>query len=175
MRRTSFASVVALVLMAGIALAQNITFDFDKSANFAEFATYTWERGHEVPDELNHKRIVNAIDGQLAAKGLTRVSRQEQPDLLVAYHAVFDRDLQVSGFSSGWGPYRFGPGASGTARAEQILKGTLIVDIVDRSTGTIVWRGTATKDIDVKADGEKRERNINKAAEKLFKHYPPAE
>lgn len=174
MRITSFASAAAFMLMAGVGLAQQITYDFDKSADFSKFRTYAWVRGHEVPDELNNKRILNAVNAQLAAKGLTRVDHAE-PDLLVAYHAVFDRDLQVSGFSSGWGPYRLGPTASGTARAEAILKGTLVVDIVDRRTGTIVWRGTAAKDIDVKADGSRREKNINRAAEKLFKHYPPAE
>jgi hypothetical protein len=32
----------------------------------------------------------------------------------------------------------------------------------------------ATRDLDVKATPEQREKNINKAVEKLFKHYPPA-
>ena len=31
----------------------------------------------------------------------------------------------------------------------------------------------ASKEIDVKASPEKREKNINRAAEKLFKNYPP--
>jgi hypothetical protein len=29
-------------------------------------------------------------------------------------------------------------------------------------------------DLDPKASPEKREKNLNKAVEKLFKHYPPA-
>jgi hypothetical protein len=35
-----------------------------------------------------------------------------------------------------------------------------------------VWRGTATKDIDVNAKPDKRDKSITKAAEKLFKNYP---
>jgi hypothetical protein len=31
----------------------------------------------------------------------------------------------------------------------------------------------ATREVDVKADPIKRERNINRAAERLFKNYPP--
>jgi hypothetical protein len=57
------------------------------------------------------------------------VSRLAQPDLFVAYHATFDRDLQISGFSSGWGPYRFALNRTGVARAEEILTGTLAVDM----------------------------------------------
>jgi hypothetical protein len=62
---------------------------------------------------------------------------------------------------------------SGTARAEEILVGSLVIDVVDARTRTIVWRGMASKDIDVDASAEKRDKNINKAAEKLFKNYPP--
>lgn len=38
---------------------------------------------------------------------------------------------------------------------------------------TIVWRGVASKDVDVKADPEKRDKNMTKTAEKLFQRYPP--
>jgi len=124
-------------------------------------------------DELNHKRIVNAVDAQLAAKGFTKVEPGANPDVLVAYHATFNKNLQINGFSSGWGSYRFGGNRSGTARVDELLIGTLVVDMVDAKTKTIVWRGTATKEVDVKASPEKREKNINKAAEKLFKNYPP--
>jgi hypothetical protein len=61
------------------------------------------------------------------------------------------------------------------ARTEEILTGTLAVDLVDSRTNTIVWRGIASKEIDVKAEPGKRERNINRAAERLFKHYPPVQ
>ena len=44
---------------------------------------------------------------------------------------------------------------------------------MDASTKAIIWRGMASKDIDVKAKPEKREKNINRTAEKLFKNYPP--
>jgi hypothetical protein len=174
MRVTSFVCAVALVLLGTITLAQSITYDFDKAANFPAFKTYAWVPGTVLPDELNHARIVNAVSAQLGLKGLTRVESKRDADLLVAYHAIFDRDVQINGFSSGWGGYRFGGSRSGTARTEEIVTGTLIVDLVDRRTDTIVWRGIAAKDIDVKADPKKRDRNLNKAAEKLFKNYPPA-
>ena len=49
----------------------------------------------------------------------------------------------------------------------------MVIDMVDAKTSTIVWRGTATKDIDVNAKPDKRDKNIAKTAQKLFKHYPP--
>ncbi|MGE0815337.1 MAG: DUF4136 domain-containing protein [Vicinamibacterales bacterium] len=172
MRLATLVAVVGL-LLGTAASAQSISFDFDRSVSFGGFRTYAWASGTNVPDALVHQRIVNAVDAQLARKGLSRVDAGARPDVLVAYHATFDKDLQISGFGSGWGGYRFGGYRNMSARAEEILVGTMIVDLVDPGTKTIVWRGTATKDIDVNAKPEKRDKNINKTAEKLFKHYPP--
>jgi hypothetical protein len=162
-----------LALLGRTAFAQNVTYDYDKAADFSKFQTYAWVRGTNLNDEINHKRIVDAIDVQLTSKGFAKVEPRANPDVLVAYHATFDRDLRISGFSSGWGGYRFGPNRSGSARVDKILTGTLAVDMVDAKTRGIVWRGIASKEVDVNASPEKREKNINKAAEKLFKNYPP--
>jgi hypothetical protein len=144
-----------------------------KATNFAAFKTYAWVRGTPLTDELNHRRIVDAVDAQLASKGLARVEAGGTPDVLVAYHATFDRSLQIDGFAAGWGGYRFGPSRSSSARVEKILTGTLVVDMVDAATNTIVWRGIASKDVDVKASPEKREKNIQRTVAKLYKRYPP--
>ena len=173
MRRPTLVTTIAVGLLSTIALAQNVTYDFDKATDFAKFKTYTWVRGTNLSDQLNHQRIVNAVDVQLSAKGLTKVESSANPDMLVAYHASFDKDLQINGFSSGWGGYRIGGTRTGTARAEEILIGTLVVDMVNAQTKTIVWRGTATKEVDVNAKPDARDKNINKAADKLFKNYPP--
>jgi hypothetical protein len=171
MRIRTFLTAASLALLGAITLAQSVTYDFDRSANFASFKTYTWVRGTNLPDQLNHQRIMGAVDAQLALKGLARVD--SNADVLLAYHATFDEDVQISGFSSGWGGYRFGGMRNGTATVDEILVGTLAVDVVDAKTNAIVWRGMATKEIDVKASPEKRDKNINKAAAKLFKDYPP--
>ena len=165
--------IAAGVLTAGtIGTAQQVSYDVDRQQDFSKFRTYTWVRGTEIADPLNHRRIVAAIDAQLAAKGLVPGATPGQADVVVAYHASFDRDLQISGFSSGWGGYRFGGSRSGVARAEEIVTGTLIVDVIAARTREIVWRATATREIDADATPEARERNINRAVAKLFKTYP---
>ena len=172
MRFATFVSAAGFAVMSSVAMAQTITFDFDRSASFRAFKTYTWIRGSVADDPITHKRVVDAVSAQLAAKGLSRLEAGERSDLLVAYHASFDRDLQISGFATGWGPYRL-RGGSAAARTEQILTGTLVVDVIDARTGNIVWRATASKELDRNADPAKRDRNIRRAAERLFKNYPP--
>ena len=159
------------LLLAVTALAQSVTYDYDKSADFSRFKTYAWIRGAKVNDELNDKRIVDAVDAQLAAKGLTRVEADAKPDLVVFYRADFQRELQING--SGWGGYRFGGNRFGTATAREAQIGTLTVEMLDATTRAVVWKGTATKDVDTGAKPDKRDKSINKAAEKMFKNFPP--
>lgn len=173
MRLATIAATVVGLALSTVTYAQTISFDFDRSVSFGGFKTYAWVAGTNVPDALVHQRLVNAVDVQLALKGMTKVHEGSQPDVLVAYHASIDRDLQITGFGSGWGGYRFGGYRSASARTEEILVGTMIVDIVDAKTRNIVWRATATKDIDVNAKPDKRDKNINRTAEKLFRNYPP--
>jgi hypothetical protein len=173
MRTRTIAGAIAVLALATVSHAQTISFDFDRSIDFGTFKTYAWVPGTRVPDQLVHRRLIDAVDVQLAKKGLAKAESHSRPDVLVAYHASFDRDLQIVAFGSGWGPYRFAGTRSGSARAEEILVGTLIVDVVDAKTNTIVWRSTATKDIDVNAKPDQRDKSITKTAERLFTHYPP--
>jgi hypothetical protein len=47
------------------------------------------------------------------------------------------------------------------------------LDIYDAPAKKLVWRGTASKTLDMKAKPEKRLKNLRKGVEKLLKNYPP--
>jgi hypothetical protein len=126
-----------------------------------------------LPDELNHARVVRAIDGALAAKGFTRVEPGANPDLLVAYHASFDKNLQITGSTYGWGPFGLGGDRWGSATVQPLLVGTLVVDMSDARRGAIVWRSLASSDIRPTDKVESRDKKIAKATEKMFRNYPP--
>lgn len=172
MRIATFVTTTCLALLGPIVFAQSVTYDFDRTANFSKLRTYSWVRGTNLNDELNHNRIIRAVDAQLTARGFSKVDAASNPDVLVAYHASFDKNLEIN--ASGFGGYRFAGPRSGTARVEEVVVGTLAIDLVDAHTKNIVWRGMATKELDAKANPEKKEKNINKAAEKIFRNYPPA-
>lgn len=155
------------LLLSTSAWAQDVTYDYDKSANFAALTNYAWANGGRVGDDLNHQRIVSAVDSQLAVKGMHKVDAVAGADLLVAYHVVVTHDLAVNGNRA-----RLTRWAS--ARVEAVPVGELMVEIVNAKTRATVWRGMVSRDLDPKASPEQREKNLNKAVEKLFKHYPPA-
>jgi Domain of unknown function (DUF4136) len=162
LRITTYLTSACLTLLGTMAAAQYVTYDYDHAANFSAYKTYAWSRGAELSDELNHPRLVQAIDAGLAAKGLTRVERDASSDVLVAYHASFELNQVITG------RYLWG-----SARVESILEATLVVDISDARTNAIVWRSQAISDVRPSDTPENRDKKIAKAMEKMFKNYPP--
>jgi hypothetical protein len=167
--RIAFIAVIALILLGtGAAAAQDISNDYSK-ADFAHFKTYAWASGHSVADESLNQSIVSSIDGQLSAKGLTKVSPGEYPDVLVSYDVVFDRDIRGMGFRDGLRNLRWRSGS------KYVLMGMLVVNLVDSRTGVMVWRGMASGVVDANASPEKHDKKIHEVVQKIFRSYPPKE
>jgi hypothetical protein len=180
MRTRLAAAALAILLVPALAAAQKTSYDYDKSANFTAFKTYTLKEGTSVGQPLIDERIVNAIETELKAKGLTR--SDASPDIAVVYHIAFDKQKDISTFSSGYGggygPYGWGYGgawAGGTTSTQvrDILVGTLVIDIADAKKSQVAWRGMGVKEVQTQANPEKRDKSINNAIKKIFKNYPP--
>ena len=143
--------------------------------------TYALKDGTKVGQQLIDDRIVAAIDTELAAKGFTKT--ESNPDVFVVYHVAFDKQKDISTYSSGYGGgygaygwgYGGGWGGGGTTSTQvrDILVGTLVIDIADAKKGQVVWRGMGVKEVDTQAKPEKRDKSISSAVNKIFKNYPP--
>jgi hypothetical protein len=163
----------ALLCLGGIAaLAQQVQFDYNRSANFSGYKTYQWVdyRPVQVGDELLDQDIKRAVDEQLASKGLRRV--QSGADLLVGYQAGISQEKEFD--SLGWGgPRGWGNWGDTRVTTSTIDIGNLVIGVFDPATKQLVWRGSATKTLDISKDPDKNYRNLQKAMAKLFKNYPP--
>ena len=184
MKKTVVILALATALTPALAMAQKTSYDYDKTENFAALKTYTQKEGTKVGQPLIDERIVAAIDAQMAAKGFTKSA--SNPDAYVVYHIAFDKQKDISTFSSGYGGgyggygYRYGGGWGGGTTSTQvrdILIGTLVIDIVDAKgeggKGQVAWRGMGVKEVNPQNKAEKLDKNINSAVEKIFKNYPP--
>ena len=60
-----------------------------------------------------------------------------------------------------------------SGQTSTIPVGTLVIDVYDPARKQLIWRGQASKTIDLKKDPDKNYRNLQKAMTKLFKNYPP--
>ena len=177
------ALVGALALVGSVAHAQDVGYNFMPGTDFAKYKTYRWVaiEGQQYPDDITDAQIKQAIDTQLATKGLAKTDA-ETADVYVGYRLALDQEKQLNAYTSGgyggwgWGgPYRgygYGGGMT-TATTTTITIGTLSLDMYDPAAKQLVWRGTASKTIDTNAKPDKRTKNLNKAMQKMLKNYPP--
>ena len=168
--RTRIASVLALVFIGASAYAQKVNTDFDPSAPFATYTTYTFTSGTPAPDKFIQDRILVAVTEQLVAKGMTQTA--VAPNLVVATHVVTHEQKQIVAPGFGIGPWGWGWGGPG-AMIDTYLQGTLIVDLYDAKTKKMVSRGVATDTVSDKTSTNTE--RIDKAVGKMFEKYPPAE
>jgi hypothetical protein len=185
MKRISFFSMALWLMMATSALCQDVRYNYDKDTDFSRFKTYRWVliKDAQQPDDITDKQIKSAIDAQLSTKGLSKTDG-DNADLYVAYQVAMVTEKQYSSFSTGTGGWGYGAGWYGggwygggggmtTGQTSTIYVGQLALDMYDSAHKDLVWRGSASKTLDMKAKPDKREKNLNKAAAKLLKNYPP--
>jgi hypothetical protein len=182
MKKVMLLSTALVLLFASNAKGQDIRYNYDKDADFSKFKTYEWVilKGATTANDITDKDIKQAIDAQLATKGLKKVVSGDA-DLLIGYQVDVGSEKQFTSYNSGWGYGGgwygggwYGPsGGMTTGQTSTIYNGQLALDMYDSAKKDLVWRGVATKTIDPKAKPEKQQKNINKAVAKLLKKYPP--
>ena len=120
--------------------------------------------------QLLYQDIRCAVDEQLAQKGLSKV--EKNGDILVTFHAALREEKSLNLSGSGWRSYGMLDG-SVQGQTTTIPVGTLVIDMYDPARKQLIWRGDASKAIDIKKDPDKNYKNLQKAMAKLFKNYPP--
>jgi hypothetical protein len=166
------------VLLPALAAAQKTTYDYDKTAPFTAYRTYALVQGTSSGDPLVDARIVAVLEDQLTLKGLSKTS--VSPDVNVLFHVAFDKEKDISSYSTGplYGGFGWGWGGgwgstTTNVRVREIVVGTLAIDIVDAKRKQVVWRGLGTREVDTDADSADRDKSVAKAVAKIMRHYPP--
>jgi hypothetical protein len=113
------------------------------------------------------------LEDELAKHGLTR--SEPNADLWLAVHWRLTTEQHVSSYSPAvWG-YGYGPywAAPAMTTVYEIPAGTMIVDLVDVGKKEIVWRGTASQEIQSNKENAEREDRLREILARLFAGYPP--
>ena len=159
----------ALIMLAGcVASAQKITVEFDEAVDFSRFHTFAIRNGRlnsrnpALNSELIKKRIETDIIKGLTARGLEVTGGKS--DLNVRYTFGSVRKMEPEAYPAGWRGW-------GT-RVVRVpyAEGTMVIDLRDPSTRSLVWRGIAR---DEKSDPVKLEGKIDDMVKKSLEKYPP--
>jgi len=158
-----------VLLFASASLAQQTKMDYDRSANFGRYKTYSWETV-KTGDPLMVDRIKSAVNASLGAKGWTEVPSGGDA-ALVAIETTRNQqtlDTFYNGFGGGW---RWGGFGDATTTTETYKVGTLVVDIFDANSKKLIWRGSASDTVSNSSD--KNIKDLDKGVHKMFDHFPP--
>ena len=161
-----------MFVFAGRLSAQQVKTDYDRSANFAQYKTYSWEQV-KTKDPLFVDRIKSDVNAALAAKGWTQVDSGGDVSIVAMEMTRNQQTLNTfyDGFGGGWRWRGFGGTGEATTTTETYRVGTLIVDLFDSKTKTLLWRGSSTDTLSNNSD--KNIKNLDKGVEKMFKQFPP--
>ena len=157
------------LLFAAAAWAQKIEIESDSAIHFSRYQTFAVRDGRlnsrnpSLNSELVRKRLEADIAKYLTAKGLTLVPA-ELADLNVRYTLGAARKAEVEAYPAGWRGW-------GTRYVRvPYTEGTLVIDLRDRATRSLVWRAIAREE---KRDAVKVEEKLDDMVKKSFEKYPP--
>ena len=166
MRRTLW-SLAVLAVAAHWATAQDVSVNFDKTYDFSKVKTFAVQVGSPAQDPFLEKHFVSTVTSTLASKGWAQADAATA-DALVVLHGKSENRKKLEAY--GTGGYRWG-GGMGSAQLEDYRVGTIVVDIFEAKTKTLLFRGAAGDEMSDKA--EKNEKKIDKGVSKMFKEFPP--
>jgi hypothetical protein len=164
-----FSSIATAFFLVASLSALNVKTDYDRSANFNQYKTYSWDKV-QTQDPLWVDRIKNAVDAALTAKGWTQVASGGDVALMATEITQNEQILNTFYDNFGRGR-RFGGFGDATTTTETYQVGSLVVDMFDNQTKKLVWRGSSSDTLSSKPD--KNIKNLDKGVEKMFKHFPP--
>ena len=156
-------------LAAQTAHAQKITMEFDQTTDFSKYKTFAIRDGRlssanpVLNSDLVKKQIEADIQNDLTAKGLTMVTSGPS-DLNVRYTFGAARKTEIEAYPAGW--YGWGTRYVRVPYAE----GTLVIDLRDPTTRSLVWRAIAAEE---KSDPAKIQGKLDAMVKKSIDKYPP--
>src|SRR4051812_12301120 len=190
-------AAVSGLLLPATAMGQKVAYDYSRTHDFGNIRTFAFK---DVPDEnakeertttyaspLVKERTRAAIAAELGARGIRE--NNQHPDAFVTTRTSFRTEQVVygGGWNGAWGPgYGWGWGwggwgygglgyggwGYGPSYVEEVTKGSLIIDLVDASTGQLLWRGTKEGTMHPHKDPEERTEKSREVVAKIFKKFP---
>ncbi len=129
----------------------------------------------KIPPDLGlslsvvNKRLHTAMLEEMTGKGL--VFDEPEPDLLLSYALAIGGEIHSDELNQAYGDMI----DSSFLEMEADLhykRGVLVLDVVERSSGDLLWRGAIMADIDMELPDEQKQKRCNDAVKVLLQHYP---
>ena len=167
MKIKSIGCAILLCMMATFALGQTVSVNYNRSQSFAAYHTYAWasNNANQIKNSILAQAAMQDIDAALQAKGFQKVEESQTPDLIVTANGGMQQQTSYTA----WGMRGIGGGMGGITPQQNVIE-TLIVDLYDAKTQSLVWRGMGQNTLS--NNGGKNQQMVQNAVTKMFKQWP---
>ena len=154
-------------LTSAVATGQQVSVNYNHSQTFSGFHTYAWggNNQNQVQNSILAQVAQQDIDSAMQAKGFQKVQESQNPDLIV----LASGGMRQQTSWSAWGMRGIGGGMGGIT-PQQNVEATLIVDLHDVKSQSLIWRGIAQETLS--NNGDKNQKMVQSAISKMFKQWP---
>lgn len=168
----AFLGAAGAVVLAACATKAEISSDYDRSANFAAYRTFTLtQREHQgMPNPLVAVRVEEDITEALLRRGYTLAADPQSADFVVDFTIGAQDRMDVHSYP---GPFPGGPFWGSNIDVRQYSEGTLTIDIFDQHTHHPVWHAAAQKEL-TRKDLEEPAGPVSEAVSSVLAKFPPA-
>ena len=191
MKKIKLLALPLLVLLfLSSCVSVRVASDYDRETNFTEYKTYAfYKTGIDKAQisDLDKKRILRAIDAEMASRGFTK---SQNPDILVSIFTkereqvdIYNNNFGYGGFGfgrfggfgfGGFGFNRFGYGGFGGNNLSTRTEGSLFIDLIDAKNKELVWQGRGIGTLNNTDNIDKKEQRIQEFVSQILRAYPPA-
>ena len=167
MRMKILFCALAICVVSSLAMAQQVSVNYNHEANFSQYHTYAWgsNNKNEIQNSILAQVAQQDIETAMANKGLQKVPESQNPDLILT--ASGGEREQTSW--NAWGMRGIGGGMGGIS-PEQNVVSTMVVSLYDTKAKELVWRGSAQDTLN--NNGSKNQKEVQNAVNKMFKQWP---
>ena len=151
-----FSSIAMALFLATSLFAGDVKTNYDRSANFNQYKTYSWGNVQTQEAPLVD-RIKSAVDEALAAKGWRQVA--SGGDVSLTATEITEEQQILNNHDD----------LISTTETYQV--GSLVVEMFDTETAKLIWRGSSSDTLSSKP--AKNIKNIDKGVQRMFKNFPP--
>jgi hypothetical protein len=160
------AVAVAAGVAAGVPATAGVSVVQVPSTTLVRGSTYAWGpiagivSGTPAPalvNEITIQRLETETNSALSSKGYRLVTDPSEADLIITYNVLMETgiDANLDAQNVGCGPVCPG-GTDYRLLTSKKTQGTLVLDLYDRRTGSLLYRATSEKEISSKDASAKR-------------------
>ena len=150
---------------------------FDEKINFNSYKTFCWLQGcefvYEGPERHNDSIALDKIRSALVSEMISRgfIQNEDDPDLLIDFHVIVEEKTAMISFHPEYMDAMPGRYNQPVWKEYNYLKGSLLIDIIDRRQSRMIWRSSSEAYLE--AFPIITDKQIERSVEEALKDFPP--